>query len=107
MDAVKDIIFIINKLNKKIKSLYSGFNGIYLYGSYAKGYQNEKSDIDLVAIFNKTPNIQERMNLWKIVGKFEAEFDIILDLHPMSELELEQNPIYYNQVVNKGIFYGI
>ena len=47
------------------------------------------------------------MNLWSLIGKFEAEMDITLDLHPMTMIELKKNPIYYEQVVDKGIYYGI
>jgi len=104
---MKNILGIINQINKKIKSLYSDYNGVYLYGSYVNNQQNDNSDIDLVALFEKALNIEDRMKLWNIIGRLEAEFDITLDLHPMSRQELEQNPIYYNQVVNKGIFYGI
>ena len=47
------------------------------------------------------------MKLWTLVGTIEAEYNVIFDLHPMNNEELKQNPIYYNQVVNKGIFYGV
>lgn len=46
------------------------------------------------------------MNLWRIIGKLEAELDLVFDIHPMTLSELKNNPVYYNQVVNKGIFYG-
>ena len=103
MNNIKEII---NSLNTTIKESYSNFNGIYLYGSYASNKNNSDSDIDIVALFNNPLNRQQRLNLWDLVGKIEKDFSIILDLHPMTETQLKQNPIYYNQVVNKGIFYG-
>lgn len=102
---MKQVDDIISRLNKKFKSLYSDFNGLYLYGSYANNMANENSDIDLVAVFDNTPERDKRMNLWKIIGKFEAEFDVILDFHPTTYDDLKRNPIYYNQVINKGIYY--
>ncbi len=103
---MKKIDRIINKLNNKIKSFYSDFNGVYLYGSYAHNTATNDSDIDLVALFNNTLSREERMNLWRIIGKLEAELDLVFDIHPMTLSELKNNPVYYNQVVNKGIFYG-
>ena len=102
-----DIVHIIELLNKNIKSLFSDFCGVYLYGSYANKTNSENSDIDMVALFNKKLTREQRLQLWTIVGNIEAEYDIILDLHLMNNEELRNNPIYYNQVVNKGIFYGI
>lgn len=104
---MKKIDKIIFKLNKSIKELFSDFNGAYLYGSYAAGCANKDSDVDLVALFNSDLLREDRMNLWSLIGKFEAEMDITLDLHPMTMKELKKNPIYYEQVVDKGVYYGI
>ena len=103
---MKSITEVINKLNNTIKNTFNDFRGLYLYGSYANNKNNEESDIDIVALFDKSLNRDQRLNLWNLIGKIELDFGIVLDLHPMSKNELEQNPIYYNQVVNKGIFYG-
>lgn len=102
-----NIVDIINTLNRKIKSAYKNFNGVYLYGSFANQTNTENSDIDLVALFEKSLNRNERIELWSLLSDLEAEYDVFFDLHPMSENELKRNPVYYNQVVNKGIFYGI
>ena len=104
---MKDVANIIEYLKNQIKSLFSNFNGIYLYGSYANKTNNDDSDIDIVAIFDKSLTREDRMKLWTLVGTIEAEYNVIFDLHPMNNEELKQNPIYYNQVVNKGIFYGV
>ena len=103
---MKDVTSIVEYLKNQIRSLFSDFNGIYLYGSYANKTNKEDSDIDIVALFDTKLTREDRMKLWSLIGTIEAEYDIILDLHPMNREELKQNPIYYNQVVNKGIFYG-
>lgn len=104
---MKKINDIIEKLKQAIKIEYSDFNGLYLYGSYANNNAAENSDIDIVALFTKSLSRDNKLKLWSIIGKLENKFDVFFDLHPMSKEELERNPIYYNQVVNKGIFYGI
>ena len=102
-----NIIDIVNELNKNIKNQYNDFKGIYLYGSYASNNNRENSDIDMVAIFENSLCYNERIKLWQLIGKFEAKYNIVFDLHPMSNEELNKNSIYYNQVVNKGLFYGV
>ena len=104
---MKKIDKIISKLNKSIKSLFSDFNGVYLYGSYATNSSNNNSDIDLVALFGSNLSREKRMDLWSLVGEIETEMNITLDLHPMTMIELRNNPIYYEQVVDKGIYYGV
>ena len=104
---MKKIDIIISKLNSSIKNLFSDFNGVYLYGSYATNTSNGDSDIDLVALFNSDLSREKRMNLWSLVGKMETEMNITLDIHPMTMIELKKNPIYYEQVVDKGIYYGV
>lgn len=97
-------ILAINTLSKKLKEAFDDFKGAYLYGSKAKGTSTPESDIDIVAVFDKM-NRNKRMDIWGIVGKIEAELDVFIDIHPMTRKDLERNPIYYDQVVNKGIFY--
>lgn len=104
---MKKIDIIISKLNSSIKNLFSDFSGVYLYGSYATNSSNSDSDIDLVALFNSDLSREKRMDLWSLVGKMETEMNITLDLHPMTMIELKKNPIYYEQVVDKGIYYGV
>ena len=98
---------VINLLNESLKEKFPDFKGAYLYGSYAKNTSHKYSDIDIVALFKTTPDRKKRFAIWSIVGPIEAEYDVFLDLHPMSSEELEQNPFYYEEVVNKGIFYNV
>ena len=104
---MKDVKKIISDLNEKIKDSFSDFTGIYLYGSYANNNATEFSDIDIVAMFTKSLSRDSKLKLWSIIGELENNYNVFFDLHPMSKEELKRNPIYYNQVVNKGIFYGV
>lgn len=97
------IIQIIESLNQNFKKSFIDFRGAYLYGSQVKGTSH--SDSDIVAVFDAVDR-NKRMDIWGIVGKLEAEFEVFIDLHPMTKEELEKNPIYYNQVVNNGVFYA-
>ena len=97
---------IINELNKKLKEKYVDFHGSYFYGSMASKNHEENSDVDLVGIFDDVSR-EKRMEMWDIIGEFEYKYNIILDFHPMTEIELKRNRIYFNEVTQKGFFYGI
>jgi predicted nucleotidyltransferase len=50
---------ILDELSKKKEHLYEKYSitKIGLFGSYCRGEENNKSDIDILIDFNKTPNI--------------------------------------------------
>ncbi len=97
---------IINELNKKLKEKYADFSGSYFYGSRAVENFEENSDVDLVGIFNDI-NREKRMEMWDIIGELEYKYNIFIDFQPMTEFELKRNSIYFNEVTQKGSFYGI
>lgn len=96
---------VINILNTALKENFADFKGAYLYGSYAKNTSHADSDIDMVALFDTEPDRQKMSIIWGLVGPIEAEYDVFFDLHPMTQERLSNNEIYYNEVVNKGVFY--
>lgn len=95
---------IITALKNELKSSFNDFEGMYLYGSHADGTYNKESDIDIVAVFGEE-NKEKRRIIWRIVSKIEYDFNVDIDLHPMTRQELEKNCIFYEQVVSKGKFY--
>jgi len=96
---------IAEKLRDVLKENFSDFDGLYLYGSHAKGLATNDSDIDIVVLIESF-DLDKRSIYHKITSRFRYENDADLDLHPMSRRELEENPVFYNEVVNKGIFYA-
>ncbi|MDD3436135.1 MAG: nucleotidyltransferase domain-containing protein [Candidatus Gastranaerophilales bacterium] len=97
---------VINILNERLKETFTDFKGAYLYGSYAKNTSHKYSDIDMVALFETEPNMEKRFQIWSIIGPLEAKYDVFFDLNPTSIENLSKNPFYYDEVVNKGIFYN-
>lgn len=94
----------INLLNKEFKAKFDDFGGLYLYGAYATGIYSGEDDIELVAIF-KTEDKAKRELIWPIVGKIETELDVYIDLHPITMEELKKDEDFYDEVINKGIFF--
>ena len=101
----KKIAEILNELRKRILERYKDFKGLYLYGSMARGDYHKGSDIDVVAIFDEVDR-QKDFDLGDIICELMYKYDIYIDLHIYTIDNLKKNPIYYDEVVNKGYFYG-
>jgi predicted nucleotidyltransferase len=95
---------IIKELNRLINEKYSDFKGSYLYGSRAKENAKENSDIDVVALFDNIDKDKD-FELSGIVCNLMYKYNVYVDLQAYTPEKLARNPIYYNEVVNKGIFY--
>ena len=96
---------LIEELKTALRNSFDDFEGLYLYGSQVNGISNENSDIDIVVIIDAKAK-EKRYAIWSIVSLLNYKYDMLLDLQPMTRQELERNYIFYNEVVNKGIFYA-
>jgi len=97
---------IAEKLRNTLREHFDDFEGLYLYGSQAKGTATADSDIDIVVLLNEW-NERDYCDFYKVISRFRYENDADLDLQPMTRDELERNPFFYNEVVNKGVFYDV
>jgi len=100
----KKIINLIKELNSRIHDQYKDFKGCYLYGSLVKGTSHKNSDVDLVALFDFV-DWDKDFEIGGIICDLMYKYDIYIDLHSYTPEDLEQNPVYYDEVVNKGLFY--
>lgn len=76
-----------------------------MYGSYTKGTATNNSDVDVVALFNNEVTRKEKYSIYDILMELEYKLDILIDFHPMSIKELQNNPLYFSEVTNNGVFY--
>ena len=100
-----DINFFIKELTYEAASNFDNFEGIYFYGSRARGNNEPDSDFDFIILFKDAYSINDEYKLAGIIIKLEIKYDIFIDYHPMTRKELERNPVFYDQVVNKGVYY--
>jgi len=101
----KTIEKILLDLNNELFSKFDNFEGIYLYGSRAKGNFRHDSDFDIIVLFKDDYSLKIESKLAEIIINIELKYDIFIDYHPMTLKELERNPVFYNEVVNKGSYY--
>ena len=101
----KKIEKIIKDVNESILKKFSFFKGSYFYGSRARGNFTENSDIDLINVFDNELSYEEELELAGIMGDIDYKYDVFIDYHNYTLNNLKKNPIFYNEVVNKGFYY--
>lgn len=101
----KKIEKIIKDLNKAISKRFDFFKGSYFYGSRAIGNCTKTSDIDIINIFERELSYEEELELAGIIGDIDYKYDVFIDYHDYTIDNLRKNPIFYDEVVNKGFYY--
>ena len=96
---------IIITLCCSLKEQFNDFHGLYLCGIFTDGQMHKGEDIEFVGIFDAEDKYKREI-IWPIVGKIEADFDIFIDLHPITMEELKKDEDFYDEVVNDGFFFN-
>ena len=96
----KEILNSINEFIKEIKKHYN-ITTIILFGSYAKGTENEDSDIDIAVISDDFEDIYECMaNLMGMTWDIDAR----IEPHPIKKKYFDEESDYFiKEVINTGI----
>ena len=96
----KDILNSINEFIEEIKKQYN-VTDIILFGSYAKGTENENSDIDIAVILDDFDDIYDCMA--KLMG-MTWNIDARIEPHPIKKKDFDEVSDYFIQeVINTGI----
>lgn len=89
---------LLNFLKKKIPAISS----IILYGSTAQGTDNEKSDIDLLIIGQKT-----KINISKYEKRINKQINILILKWSEWRKHAEEDKAFYREIIKDGIsLYG-
>ena len=96
----KDIVESVNKFVKEIKKQYN-VTEIILFGSYAKGTQNEDSDIDIAVVSADFDDIYDCM---AILMGMTWDIDARIEPHPIKKKDFEEVSDYFiKEVIDTGI----
>ncbi|MCL1865052.1 MAG: nucleotidyltransferase domain-containing protein [Spirochaetes bacterium] len=99
---------IASKLRDSLQEAIKDFEGLYVFGSQVHGNATKDSDVDIVVIFGQDRFYQPDA-FYDILSQMRYDYyDVIdLDVLPYTREQLQRNYIFHNEVVNKGVFYGI
>ena len=96
----KDILNIINEYIKEIKKHYN-ITSIILFGSYAKGTENEDSDIDIAVISDDFEDIYDSM---AVLMGMTWDIDARIEPHPIKKKDFDEESDYFiKEVIDTGI----
>ena len=96
----KDIVESVNKFVKEIKKKYN-VTAIILFGSYAKGTQNEDSDIDIAVVSDEFEDIYDCM---AVLMGMTWNIDARIEPHPILQEDFDNvNTPFVKEVVDTGI----
>lgn len=95
----KDIEKSINKFVEEIKKQYN-VTAIILFGSYAKGTQNEDSDIDIAIISDDFEDIYDCM---AVLMGMTWNIDARIEPHPIKVKDFEEGNPFVQEIIDTGI----
>jgi len=92
---------IVDNINPKL---------IILFGSQAKGFENEDSDIDLLVVWDEKknlPNVKRRIILRKIIGIVDIPLDLLTCTSDELAKALEDDNSFTSRIIREGeLIYG-
>ena len=104
---------IINKVVEELKGLYGDkLRKIVLYGSYAKGTQNEESDIDIAVLVDEDEQVlkdyENKLDeIISEIGYRSFKLISIVDISYQRYMQYKEILPYYKNIENEGIvLYG-
>lgn len=96
----EDILKNINKYVNEIKKQYN-ITSIILFGSYAKGTENENSDIDIAVISDDFDDIYDCM---AILMGMTWDIDARIEPHPIKKKDFDEISDYFiKEIIDTGI----
>lgn len=94
---------IINSIEKFIKEIKKKYNveAIILFGSYAKGTENEDSDIDIAIVSADFDDIYDCM---AILMGMTWDIDARIEPHPIKKKDFDEVSDYFvKEIIDTGI----
>ena len=81
--------------------------GVYLYGSYARGEQDAQSDVDLVAVVHgDRQSLQHKLlGLWDRSAELSLDYDLVISptVVPYDEFQRYRDSLpYYRSIASEG-----
>lgn len=97
--AEKEIINTCEMYIQSVSHKYA-ISRAFMFGSYAKGTNNEDSDIDIAIILKK---IEDPFQIQLELMKLRRSFDIRIEPHPISEKDFNISNPFANEILTSGI----
>ena len=94
-----DILRIVKEYIKEISKYYK-VQEVYLFGSYAKGTNNEDSDIDVAIIINSNENT---FDLLVELMMHTQNIDLRIEPHPIKLQDFKEGNPFVQEILDTGL----
>ncbi|MFH1421456.1 MAG: nucleotidyltransferase domain-containing protein [Planctomycetota bacterium] len=97
---------LLSMLKKHLKKVYGKRLGkMILYGSWARGEQNENSDIDILMVLDDFKSVYEEISrVSPIVSDISQKYDTLIGLVPCRQNDFEnESELLYKNVKREGV----
>ncbi len=94
-----DILKCVKEYIQEISKYYN-IQGVYLFGSYAKGTNHEDSDIDVAIIINSDNNA---FDLLVELMMLTQNIDLRIEPHPIKVKDFEEGNPFVQEIIDTGI----
>lgn len=98
----KSIDIAVTEYLNLIKEKYSDIERVYIFGSYAKGYSTEESDIDMAVIFRNLDD-SRRFDIQVQLMLLAATIDSRIEPHPISQEDFDSGNPFAVEIKNTGV----
>lgn len=69
---------LLGELIEKVSNLYPAIQGVYLYGSKARGDFTEESDLDLLFVTGHPFSRREKFDLYDMIFELEVKYEVLV-----------------------------
>ena len=87
---------------KLIQQKYPDIEGVYVFGSYARGNSNQDSDIDLALIF-KNLDDSKRFDVQVQLMLLASQIDTRIEPHPISHDDFDSDNPFVVEIKKTGL----
>jgi len=100
---------ILNEIKQLLNHHFENeIKDVLLFGSQASGKANKNSDYDILIVLKTSHDWKKRNRISEICYDIDLKYDIVTDIHVISENELQNSlrgyqPIFQNAIKN-GIY---
>lgn len=94
-----NILRSVEEYIKEISKHYS-IEGVYIFGSYAKGTNHEYSDIDVAIVINSDSNTFDLMVEMMLLTQ---NIDLRIEPHPIKIKDFKEGNPFVEEIINTGI----
>ena len=101
-----EVLRIVREFREQLAALYGDrLQGVYLYGSYARGDEREDSDVDIAIVLEGPVDAwEEDRRISEITSDLSLRHDCLLMPFFLSEEEQRQTPCaVHRNIVREGV----